>query len=441
MKKNSELSDAFSNWAKEHAYPMKTLEAGQGVEDLEGLRAIVGDARVVALGESNHFIGEITQAKHRIVEFLMTEMGFNAIALEAGFADSLIIDEYVQGGPATPEMWYRGGSLGMALYPEMQAMGKWMRAYNLDPSHTRKLHFHGSDFLGGNGTWMPALDRVIAYFEKVEPAYAGKIKQTLLPLVRKFERPLASVKDFSDDKHPVFESQAAYDVLPKEEKFALTAYITGLIDRLELLADVYKKTSSAEDYDLAHQLAISLRQADRYKMNRNVGKSSKAFWKSMDGAATFGIRARTMAENTLWLRKRYGKVILMLHNNHLRRTLDNENDYNTGHQLQNALKDDYVTIGCTYGYGPWYLDAKGKVYPKSVKMPKPGSLDAGMLNTGLPMFYLNLHEAPKSGPVYDWLSQPRPAQVTGEYSDYPNTLKIWDGLYFVREIHVTGRQH
>jgi len=435
-------SDAFSEWAKEHAYPMKTLDAGQGVEDLEGLRAIVGDARVVALGESNHWIGEITQAKHRIAEFLIKEMGFNAIAIEAGFADSLILDEYVQGGKETTEMWYRGGSLGMTMYPEMQAIVEWMRAYNQDPGHTRKLHFYGTDFLGGIGTWMPAIDRLIAYFETVEPAYAKEIRQTLLPLVEKFERPLASVKDFSDDKeHPIFSAQAAYDALPQEERFACTASISKIIDRLDLLEYVYKEKTSASDFEMARQLAVALRQADRYKMNRNAGRFSPEFWASNDGAATFGIRSRTMAENTIWLQERYGKVILMLHNNHLRKTTDSEQTYNTGHYLQHALKDDYVTIGCTYGFGPWYMDADGKVIPEVNEMPKPGSLDAGMLNTGLPMFYLNLREVPKSGPVYDWLTQPRPSQVTGVYFDYPNTLEIWDGLYFVREIQVTGRQH
>src|SRR5437764_1202565 len=41
-------------WIAANAIPLKTVEAGNGFADLEPLRKLVGDARIVALGEATH---------------------------------------------------------------------------------------------------------------------------------------------------------------------------------------------------------------------------------------------------------------------------------------------------------------------------------------------------------------------------------------------------
>ena len=46
--------DAFIAWAKQHAIPIKTAEAGHGFDDLQPLKQIVGKARVVGMGEATH---------------------------------------------------------------------------------------------------------------------------------------------------------------------------------------------------------------------------------------------------------------------------------------------------------------------------------------------------------------------------------------------------
>lgn len=53
-----ETSKPLVAWAKQHAIPITTVEPGRGFVDLQALKTTIGQARVVALGESVHEIGE-----------------------------------------------------------------------------------------------------------------------------------------------------------------------------------------------------------------------------------------------------------------------------------------------------------------------------------------------------------------------------------------------
>ncbi|MRT94858.1 erythromycin esterase family protein [Ancylomarina sp. 16SWW S1-10-2] len=55
--------------------------------DLNHLKNIIGDARVVMLGEPSHGEGNVFEAKTRLVKFLHQEMDFTVIAFESSFYD------------------------------------------------------------------------------------------------------------------------------------------------------------------------------------------------------------------------------------------------------------------------------------------------------------------------------------------------------------------
>ena len=48
--------------------PLATVEAGHGFADLQPLKALVGEARVVALGEATHGTLEHCRCRHRLLE-------------------------------------------------------------------------------------------------------------------------------------------------------------------------------------------------------------------------------------------------------------------------------------------------------------------------------------------------------------------------------------
>ena len=81
--------DATRRWLAATAIPLTTVEAGHGFADMHPLQAIVGNARIVALGEATHGTREFFQLKHRMLEFLVSEMGFTIFGIEATMPESL----------------------------------------------------------------------------------------------------------------------------------------------------------------------------------------------------------------------------------------------------------------------------------------------------------------------------------------------------------------
>src|SRR5258707_1034052 len=73
--------------------------------DLQGLRAAVGGARIVLLGEQTHGEGSTFTAKIRLIKFLHEKMGFEVLAFESGLYDCARIWENVeQGGVLSQEV-------------------------------------------------------------------------------------------------------------------------------------------------------------------------------------------------------------------------------------------------------------------------------------------------------------------------------------------------
>src|SRR5215472_1793281 len=86
------------SWIRANAIPLKTVEAGHGFDDMMPLERVVGDARVVALGEATHGTREFFQLKHRMIEFLATQMGFTLFTIEANMPEAYKLNDYVLGG-------------------------------------------------------------------------------------------------------------------------------------------------------------------------------------------------------------------------------------------------------------------------------------------------------------------------------------------------------
>ena len=67
-------------WAEQHAIPLSTVDPGAPLDDLAPLRRSVGDADIVALGESAHGAREELALKQRTLPCPVERMGFRSIA-------------------------------------------------------------------------------------------------------------------------------------------------------------------------------------------------------------------------------------------------------------------------------------------------------------------------------------------------------------------------
>src|SRR6266540_48671 len=85
-------------WLQQNAIPIQHIEAGHGFADLQPLKTLLQDVKVVGLGETTHGTREFFQFKHRLLEFLVTEMDFTAFAIEASYASCQPINDFVLHG-------------------------------------------------------------------------------------------------------------------------------------------------------------------------------------------------------------------------------------------------------------------------------------------------------------------------------------------------------
>src|SRR5712664_3377905 len=65
-------------------------------ENFEQLLEHIGDASIVLLGEATHGTREFYNTRAEISKRLITEKGFDAIAVEADWPDALRVSRYIQ---------------------------------------------------------------------------------------------------------------------------------------------------------------------------------------------------------------------------------------------------------------------------------------------------------------------------------------------------------
>jgi erythromycin esterase len=151
------------DWVRANAIALSTVEAGRGFADLQCLRGIIGDARIVSLGEATHGTREFFQLKHRSLEFLVTELGFAFFGIEANYPECLRVNDYVLHGKGDPAEALAGTRFWTWDTEEVLALIEWMRSWNR--AHARKVKFYGFDMQFSTEA---ALD-VVGYLKRVAP--------------------------------------------------------------------------------------------------------------------------------------------------------------------------------------------------------------------------------------------------------------------------------
>src|SRR6516225_6898264 len=153
------------DWVRAHAIRLSTVEAGHGFADLQPLEGVIGDARIVSLGEATHGSREFFQLKHRMLEFLASRMGFTIFSIEANMPEAYRLNDYVLNGTGDPAALIRGMYFWTWDTEEVLAMVRWMRAFN--ESGKGRVQFTGFDMQ----TPTVAAENVRTFVAKYEPAY------------------------------------------------------------------------------------------------------------------------------------------------------------------------------------------------------------------------------------------------------------------------------
>ena len=165
-------------WVRRHTIRLTTVEAGHGFADLQPLRRVVGDARIVSLGEATHGSREFFQLKHRVLEFLASQMGFSIFAIEANMPEAYRLNDYVLNGTGDPAQLLRGMYFWTWDTEEVLTMIQWMRSFN--QSGKGRVQFTGFDMQ----TPDVAAENVRTFVAKHEPAYLPAVAQATTAVMR-----------------------------------------------------------------------------------------------------------------------------------------------------------------------------------------------------------------------------------------------------------------
>lgn len=382
------------SWLRRHAIPLTGVEAGRGFADLQSLKTIIGSARIVALGEATHGTREFFQLKHRLLEFLVIEMGFTAFAIEANWPESLAVNDYVLHGRGDPAKVLAGLRFWTWNTEEVLDLIVWMRQYNADTTHKSKAIFAGFD---AQFTALAATT-IKGYLTRVDPAFAVQIAPRLVL----FE------KEYRD-----------YSTLSDADVDALHSTVQDLAERLRAEKGTYVARSTLQEWRLACQHARILRQVDE---QRRAGDDDKT---------RYNIRDKAMAENVAWVLENEGprcKMVVWAHNAHVARDPRGIFDgavVSMGMHLARRFGPEIVVVGFAFGEGAFQAIVKEEGNRRPLREvaigPAPAeTLDAALARTGIPVFILDLRHVDED--VALWLQEPQVTREIGAFFDDPDDM-------------------
>jgi erythromycin esterase len=410
--------DAIKRWIRHNAIPLQTVKAGSGFKDLQPLKVLIGSAHLVALGEATHGSREFFELKHRIMEFLVNEMGFTVFGIEASMPEAFYINDYILTGKGNPEKALASFYNWVWNTEEVLDMIKWMRIYNADPLHIKKVKFYGFDMQSAS----LAVKLVLQNVRKIDQSQAEVLEKPLAILANPFTAP-----DFVS--------------LPKAKKEETFKAISNILRFLEEHKREFLSNESDSEWSIIHQHAVVVAQYIESKMNASG-------FINLDPA----VRDKSMAGNIQWILNHEGagtKMIIWAHNLHVATTTA------MGSDLRKMYGNDMFVFGFAFnrgsfqaselpvGYNQYLLFPSGRGVHQFTVKPYHSetnvSLDRMLAESGLKYAAISLHSLPKEGPVRSWFTEGQLTRNIGSAymnSDSTRLLKIsfaqaYDALLFV----------
>jgi erythromycin esterase-like protein len=144
--------------------------------DFDGLMELVGDARLVLIGEASHGTHEFYRERALITRRLIEEKGFGAVAVEADWPDAYRVNRYVRGADDDPDA--ERALAGFERFPtwmwrnaEVLDFVGWLRDHNQRSGRT--AGFYGLDLY----SLYRSIEAVVRYLDEVDPPAAERARQ------------------------------------------------------------------------------------------------------------------------------------------------------------------------------------------------------------------------------------------------------------------------
>jgi erythromycin esterase-like protein/predicted phosphoribosyltransferase len=365
-----------------------------GVPPDDVLFDLVGDARLVLIGEASHGTHEFYAARAAITRRLIEGKGFCAVAVEADWPDAYRVHRYVQGhgDDGIAEEALRG----FTRFPTwmwrnaavLEFVG-WLRAHNDSLGDAlgddrAKVGFYGLDLY----SLYRSIHDVIAYLERVDPVAAARARE----------------------RYACFDHRHAEDGQAWGFAAAFGAGETCEREVVDQLADLHRHALEYARRDglPAEDELFSVEQ------NAQTVKNAAAYYRCMYEGRTssWNLRDRHMADTldavARHLTRRRGepaKLVVWAHNSHLGDARSTEfaarGELNVGQLLRERHGANCRSIGFTTYTGTVTAADEwgGDDLRKRVRPALPGSSEALFHDVGLPEFLIPFGTAPRAAEV------------------------------------------
>src|SRR5687768_10744413 len=146
---------------------------------LDPLIHLAADAQFVLLGEASHGTHEFYSTRAEITKRLISEKGFQAVAVEADWPDAYRINRYVRGrshevNAAQVLSAFTRFPVWMWRNRDVEAFVAWLRDYNEDRrADAPQVGFYGLDLYSLNRS----RHEVVRYLEKIDPKAAAMARE------------------------------------------------------------------------------------------------------------------------------------------------------------------------------------------------------------------------------------------------------------------------
>jgi erythromycin esterase-like protein len=156
------------------------IDAPGGIPPREVLEQLIGDARIVLIGESSHGTHEFYEARAAITQWLIDEKGFCAVAAEADWPDAYRVNRYARG--LGEDETADEALSGFERFPAwmwrntvVRDFVDWLRIRNRrqESNGQRQAGFYGLDLYSLHRS----MHEVIDYLDKIDPKAAARARE------------------------------------------------------------------------------------------------------------------------------------------------------------------------------------------------------------------------------------------------------------------------
>ena len=401
------------SWIRENHHAIRQPPAAQPEDDfadLQFLKEVIGERRIVQIGESHHSVAEYGRVKTRLIKFLHQQMGFDVLAFESSIYECFAAD--LRNMAASEALF--STVFGVWAFEEVLPLFEYLKHSQSTP---RPLALAGFDPQVSSRLGVASRP---AFFQRVvgviDPDYAREVAQFDALFIDRIQR-----------------DGPAY---ARDEEARLVAFYTRLSNFLERHREVLVALLEGDSTSplIAQRVAWS---------SVKLVQLLRAFHVNPDDASPLGhmaIRDGAMADNLTFLADDLfagRKIIVWAANIHVRHA----NEQTTwvfptmGGWLTKRFRDELYTIGLYPNQGT----VPGGRSLFTIDPAEPDTMERLLSDAGASQLFVDLLNQPRSEGTR-WMYEPmlsRDASISGPQAMLPVLIvprDQYDGLLFIDRV-------